>query len=370
MKPIFASLALLGLAGLSFVTAENFTVGSSTTTVNMATANVGTVTITNPITSLNVGTIFLSNGVSSVALVTDANTNIVVSRTSTNDLDAIQGKATILSHYMGTDTNLLLSAIGGQPLNTGLSSISSASTYWGSPVVSDGANAVYLPITGGFRLFEDFLSFVYGADVGGSMNWIYDLSAGGTATNAPGTAANPGQLALSITVTGGSRSGIGSGGFAQESILFGGGVWYEEMSVKVSALSDGTDTYRIRMGFGDVRYDADFVDGIYFRYNDAVNSGNWEGVCSSNSVRTAVDIGLAPSTSAFQRMGIFVAADGSSVKFYTNGVVAVTNTLNIPIGARTTGPCVIGITRTAGTSNARAMWLDYVYLWHKLTTPR
>lgn len=85
-------------------------------TVKTANANVGSLVVTNPITQLDVTTLTFTGGSANVVPVLDGNTNLLASATSTNDLNAIAGKATVLSHYMGTDTNLILAAIGGAPL--------------------------------------------------------------------------------------------------------------------------------------------------------------------------------------------------------------------------------------------------------------
>lgn len=81
------------------------------------------VTPTNRIPLMSTDSLTLSNMTASVVPVVDSTKTLVPSATSTNDLNAIAGKATVLGHYMGTDTNALLAAIGGQPVAAPLTAL-------------------------------------------------------------------------------------------------------------------------------------------------------------------------------------------------------------------------------------------------------
>lgn len=107
--------------------------------------------------------------------------------------------------------------------------------------------------------------------------------------------------------------------------------------VKLTTLSDGTDTFTTTGGFQDT-FTGDSVDGVYFRYTHSVNSGQWQCVSRSNSVETVTNTSIAPSTSAFQTMFIDINAAGTEALFYIDDVLVATHTTNIPTGiARVTG---------------------------------
>jgi hypothetical protein len=79
----------------------------------------------------------------------------------------------------------------------------------------------------------------------------------------------------------------------------------------VSALSDGTNTYTISIGFIDSTGSGDSTDGLYFRYNSGVNSGKYECVTADGGSIAAVDSGLSPTAT--------VNEAGTSVSFFING---------------------------------------------------
>jgi len=107
--------------------------------------------------------------------------------------------------------------------------------------------------------------------------------------------------------------------------------------VKLTTLSDGTETFTTTGGFQDT-FTGDSVDGVYFRYTHSVNSGQWQCVSRSNSVETVTNTSIAPSTSVFQTMFIDINAAGTEALFYIDDVLVATHTTNIPTGiARVTG---------------------------------
>jgi hypothetical protein len=66
-------------------------------------------------------------------------------------------------------------------------------------------------------------------------------------------------------------------------------------------------------------------DSVYFRYQNGVNSGNWQALYSINNVDTAVDTGVAAA--ANQEMHFRVTIDSSRIaRMYVNNVLAATTT--------------------------------------------
>ncbi len=131
-------------------------------------------------------------------------------------------------------------------------------------------------------------------------------------------------------------------------LRFGGGVHRLRWDCFQTSLSDGTNTFTLRIGFIDSP-SAEPTDGVYFRYTHSVNSGEWQAVTRAAGVETATDTNVAAIlTWAF--FEIEVNAAGTSAAFYINGVLVATNTTNIPTGANLTGIGVSAI-KTAGAAN-------------------
>jgi hypothetical protein len=147
---------------------------------------------------------------------------------------------------------------------------------------------------------------------------------------------------------------------------------YWETRVRISALSDATDTYILRVGMIDTRGDVESTDCAYFRYTHSVNSGNWQGVTRRNGSETTASGGTAAApTTSYKKLGILVNAAGTLVTFFIDDVSMGTCATNIPTGAaRATGFGGAFITRTSGNANTRSLYADYFYGYQKLTTTR
>ncbi len=217
------------------------------------------------------------------------------------------------------------------------------------------------------------------------MAWAYEDFANGGAgcvgTRTSGTGAGvtftngaAGADGLVSLACGTSGTGVAAAGAITASnstclINLGDGVTTTEYRIRTpAALSDGTNTYTLRIGFIDVN-NGEPTDGVYFRYIHSNNSGKWECVCRSNSTETAADSGVTMVVSTFYRMLIAVNAAGTSVAFTLDGVLVATVTTNIPTGAtRATGWCA-SIVSSAGTLS-RTMDIDYMWWSKTYTTPR
>jgi hypothetical protein len=112
-----------------------------------------------------------------------------------------------------------------------------------------------------------------------------------------------------------------------------------EWIVKVSPLSSAGRNYSLIVGLADDDSTAtNVVDGMFSHYNHGFNSGKWQSITSSNSVRTTNNAAPAgPSDNTWVKLGIHYA--NTNAVFYVNGASVATNALNIPLGAgRATGP--------------------------------
>lgn len=136
--------------------------------------------------------------------------------------------------------------------------------------------------------------------------------------------------------------------------------WTYETRIQVPTLSDGTDTYQILAGFRDVN-NAEAVDGAYFSYIHSANSGKFELVTSSNSVRTRTDSGITVAINTWYVLKVVVlnVSGTLTARFYINDTqVGGDITSNLPsTTARATG-YGIHIVKSAGT-NSRYVLVDY-----------
>lgn len=170
-----------------------------------------------------------------------------------------------------------------------------------------------------------------------------------------------------------STSTSTAGGAAVQDVTytftFGFGFSFEiNLRVALSALSDGTDTYTIRIGMLD-SYTGAPVDGAYFRYTHGTNSGKWEAVTVSNSTETAEDTGITAEASIFHTFKVVTNEAATQVDFYIDGTKTNDITTNIiNSSARVTGKSLT-IEKTAG-STARIMYVDYVSFSSTRTTAR
>ncbi len=154
-------------------------------------------------------------------------------------------------------------------------------------------------------------------------------------------------------------------------LTYGGGVITMEWLVQLSALSNGTDTYTVAIGFGhDFTAGTLLTDGTYFRYSNGNSSGNWEFVSSNNGTRTTLDTGVAAVAGSWVKLKSISNAAGTSIQPYINGVAAGSPiTSNIPAAtARNFGPYIAAI-KSAGTTDT-SLYADYCKVRFVPTTPR
>lgn len=207
---------------------------------------------------------------------------------------------------------------------------------------------------------EDFLN-----NSGFQGGLASSVSGTGAATNTgTGEQSAPGVVTHTTGTTATGRSGLLSNA---ASFRFAGGKVIYETRVRLSNLSDATDTFTVRLGYLD-SVSAESTDGVFFRYTHGTNSGNWQGVCRNNNAESVTNFSIAPVTTGWQKLSLTVYADGSRVDF-TIGATTQSVTTNIPIASgRETG---IGhfILKSLGTA-ARSMSLDYVFHLMNLTTAR
>ena len=206
-----------------------------------------------------------------------------------------------------------------------------------------GSNA-----SGGGSAFFSKLITGTGADV------LFELSpntiAGGTATGVgylrftTGTTTT-GSAALNYTGTGGNVFGKVDTNYYYR-IKFQG--------VIVEDLSDGTNTYSLEIGLGQVTANS---GEIQFKYSSAVSGGNW--TCNSqNGVATeTTDAGV--TVAADTKYDLEIELYNGVVKFYINGILKATHTTQVPAHGAILYSPLARVLKSLGAT-ARLMYIDRV----------
>jgi hypothetical protein len=218
-------------------------------------------------------------------------------------------------------------------------------------------------------------SFVYDdftAGTVGESGFVSSNNAGGSATayiytDSPG---HRGQIRMTPgTTSSGGNSVLGRRGAIGDNVLTFGAAEIEiEWIACVATLSSSTNDYTVRLGCMDTS-GGDPTDGVFFRYNHAVNSGQWECVSREGGTESVQQSSVAVTAGEFYRLKFLVAADASRVDFWIDSVHIGAVTTNIPNG---TAWCWEGATITSNNVNAAAQYLfvDAFSMFANYTTIR
>lgn len=179
-----------------------------------------------------------------------------------------------------------------------------------------------------------------------------------------------------VTLTTGTDStgigevlGVTSNNGWDGSFLTGGGELSCEFCFNIPTLSDGTDTYRFRIGFSDQV--ASGATGFYeasLGYHSPT-SANWILQTARNNSHTD-NISSTPVTTGWNKGKVVINADASLITYYINGISIGTVSTNIPDQGSTSNiGFVASIIKSAGTT-ARTVDIDYIKLKQKITNRR
>jgi hypothetical protein len=182
--------------------------------------------------------------------------------------------------------------------------------------------------------------------VHGTHNWTHNVANSGDVNVVNGSlvaAIGGGRILRTLTSTT-SHAAIGLGA---QALIKGSPVFVYEWVVKLSALSDGTNTYTTDIGMFNALSSAAISSGVYFEHRNGQT--NWRLFCKNNTATTEADSGVAVTTSEFRFR--VVSDGGSSMTFFINNMDTAVGsiTTNLPDSNRTTGPAA-RMTRTAGTT--------------------
>jgi hypothetical protein len=140
--------------------------------------------------------------------------------------------------------------------------------------------------------------------------------------------------------------------------------------IRIPDLSDGTNSYYIRVGLTNTMNQANQAHACIFTYDlsgtqtGSSASANWQALTANTNVRTFTNTTTAVSANTWVKLRI--VANSSNVFFYVNNTLVATHTTNIPTTNLTP---YIDIRKTAG-STARTLEVDYSTIDIKYSTAR
>lgn len=215
----------------------------------------------------------------------------------------------------------------------------------------DAASKIFTNIRNGFQILQH--SFPLGP-ASNSSGFGFNLAAAASGAGAAGSVGSPDSNNVTQfynLATGTDTTGRCSISGATTQFLLGNGHYYRFTArVKVSALSDATNTYTTRIGFSD-SITGDATDGVYLRYTHGTNSGNFELVLRSNSSETAVNCSAGFAADTWCELAIVITP--TRAEAYKDGVLigSTTTMTNLPSGSgRGTGVATYVI-KSAGTTS-------------------
>ena len=134
-----------------------------------------------------------------------------------------------------------------------------------------------------------------------------------------------------------------------------------------SNLSDATNRYGIKVGFGSLTTSVNDGSGVHFRYRDNINSGKWQGyTVDYTGTPTQTDLGITVAASTWYTLEAFVNADATKTVYVINGTPTATVNLELQSGATVYAGMNAMILKSAGTTS-RAMHMDYLDFRQEVT---
>lgn len=213
----------------------------------------------------------------------------------------------------------------------------------------------------GFHYTNDL--FTTGGD---SILGLFSSGTGSSNNNIASVTGHQGIVQLSTGTTSGGWSVAGSNDSGAAYVVGSEVLRYESLQ-RIPTLSDGTNTFTVRTGWGNA-VSSDGTNGCFFKYSHAVQSGNWQGVCMNSSVATTCDTTVAVVGGTWYRTTVEINAAGTAATFTVNGASCTINS-GLPGGTGEEMSFNAAISKSVGTT-ARDMDVDYVEILIQYPTSR
>lgn len=171
-----------------------------------------------------------------------------------------------------------------------------------------------------------------------------------------------GLIGIQTGTTTTGRSGYGG---ANPRFYLGQGEVEFETDIYIPTLSDGTNTFTIAISLADNNTTVQPSNSVGAYYTHGTNGGAWYlGSSDNGSAGTTNGSGSAVSAGTWYRVKIVVNAAASSFEVFINGTSIGTRSANIPTASGRALDCMIGIFKSAGTSDRT---LVYDRRWFRLS---
>jgi hypothetical protein len=229
--------------------------------------------------------------------------------------------------------------------------------------IYDGTNwqcVLPTPTAFSYDCNEDFFGVAPGSATTGGQCLTGVVAASGTIsyTGATIDATHPGVVVLTSVAGAGSRATLmTSAPSSAETYVFGSGATHViEAIVRLSNLTDATDTIVVRIGFLDSA-NSTATDGAWFEYT--VSNTTWRCRTGAAASLTDADSTITVAATTWVKLRVEITA-ATTARFYIDDVQRCGDiTSQIPSGSGQATQGVIQLTRPSGTpTNVRSLHVD------------
>jgi hypothetical protein len=139
-----------------------------------------------------------------------------------------------------------------------------------------------------------------------------------------------------------------------------GAIVFEAWVKLPTTLSDGTDNYIVRCGLGQST-SGDGNNGAFFKYNHALNSGNWTFIMRAAGADVlSINTGTAAAANTWVRLKFTIAASTQAAEVFINGTSVGSGTPSSTIGSQLVG-LMHQVVKSAGTTTEH-FYIDSLYI--------
>jgi hypothetical protein len=230
---------------------------------------------------------------------------------------------------------------------------------------------LFIRLRNGWEASTDYIS---GTLNDGWTNLAVGSGSGVTVANFVSGSNRPG---IAIATTGTTTTGRGGSSYSDANIgggfLIANGELIFETLLMIPTLSNATERFHVFSGIiGNGTNYSNPGNAIFFHYDEGGAlpnaSLNWKCYTINALTRTSTVTSVAVTAGQWYKLKCVINAAATSVAFYIDGVLAATNTTNIPLATYGYG-FTSAITKTAGLT-ARTTQIDYSAISQTLTTAR
>lgn len=250
-----------------------------------------------------------------------------------------------------------------------IGSLAAPTTRWqvGTRLNYSGSSPNWMNFAKEIYLYEEWIN----SAAAGALGWF--TQNGGTATITVNDVVSPtvvGNVTLN-TGTGASANAVVALGDNLRPMTFSGGRCVLTFLAKLTRLSTAASRFITTIGFIS-NSGLPFSAGVYFRYSDNANSGNWQMLATDASSTTTTNSTTAADTN-WHKYTVDINAAATTATLYIDGVSIGTVGTTIPQATGTTHCCQPGceIENASGTQGvSSSISVDAMWMYQLLTTQR